>query len=206
MIFAIHWFLRCMLLKPKKVFNEIKSITNRLKCVLGFLVNTTWDLHSIEAHGMPSQCALKSFAHTMTITMIGRCSSYQTIAFHKSCVQLFPRYREYFMLVNGKCSDRLVHSLNMLLLWIHSFFLYFSGLHQQKENCNPDRAISIVRNFLRNTSSKLFTKKLRATNLKLIWPTERKGPLKPNGGWSDIRDHNLCLSYTASRQMKGQNV
>lgn len=155
---------------------------------------------------MPSQCVLNNFAHTMTIIMIGLCSSYQTIVFHRSCVQLFPRDREYFMSVNGKCFHCLFHVLNMFHSWIQFIrFSPISGLHQQKENCDPDHVISNVRNFLKNTSSKYYVKKLKATNWKFIWPTESRA-LKQNGGWSDIRDHNLCLSYTASRQTNGQDV
>lgn len=153
---------------------------------------------------MPSQCVLNSFAHTTTIIMIGLCSSYQTIAFHRSCVQSFLRYREYFMSANGKCFDLSFNFLNLLHFFKISNFIC-SGLHQQKENCNPNHVISNVRNCLKNMSSQFYVEKLKATNWKPIWPSESR-TLKLNGGWSDIRDHNLCLSYTAPRLTNDQDV
>lgn len=78
------------------------------------------------------------------------------------------------------------------------FLVFFSGLHRQHENCNSDEVISKVQNVLKvaKESHQIFPKSLK---LKFEW-TRNPTPLNPNGGWSDIRDHNLCLTYTTSNE------
>lgn len=80
-----------------------------------------------------------------------------------------------------------------------SFGSYFlsSGVHHKKKNCESNQVISKVQQVLRiaTNSHQLYPKSLTLTVASVMKKSKlRKG----NGGWSDVRDHNLCLNVTWS--------
>lgn len=74
-------------------------------------------------------------------------------------------------------------------------FVYCSGVHHKKKNCESNQVISKVQQVLRiaNKSNQMFPKSLTLTVASVLKKTKlRKG----NGGWGDNRDINLCLNFT----------
>lgn len=85
------------------------------------------------------------------------------------------------------------------------FFTYFypfrvlhigeCGLHIHKPNCEDTSLIKNV-NTLIKSADILFPKSLKIKTLS----SERSGTVKPSdaifGGWSDRRDHELCMNFT----------
>lgn len=79
-------------------------------------------------------------------------------------------------------------------------FIFFSGFHQNSENCDSEKIIQQIFNVLKIANH--FPKTL---NFKIDWKIERD-ELLPNGGWSDIRDHNLCLSFANSNNETDKKI
>lgn len=74
-------------------------------------------------------------------------------------------------------------------------FVNYSGVHHKKKNCESNQVISKVQQVLRiaTKSHQLYPKSLTLTVASVVKKSKlRKG----NGGWSDVRDHNLCLNVT----------
>ncbi|TRY68095.1 hypothetical protein DNTS_034729 [Danionella cerebrum] len=68
------------------------------------------------------------------------------------------------------------------------------GMHHRKSSCMPSGQKTKIENVLQNSANQLFPKKLLITKRL---PDSKKGvaPHVKNGGWGDIRDHELCKSY-----------
>lgn len=62
-------------------------------------------------------------------------------------------------------------------------------------DCRSDEIITQVRNILAKNTHQLYPKSLRLVSGTSSGPSS----FKPNGGWGDIRDHNLCLSFTSQK-------
>lgn len=74
------------------------------------------------------------------------------------------------------------------------FLSLCSGVHH-KNSCKNMSTLRKVQTILREATSYLFPQKLfltRTTNKRIM----KKA--KSNGGWGDIRDHNLCLRIVAA--------
>ena len=67
-----------------------------------------------------------------------------------------------------------------------------SGVHHTKV-CNEIRDAEKVTDKIESIRSNLFPESLQLDG-GLFPPPSRKR-LKPFGGWGDVRDHNLCLSF-----------
>lgn len=70
-----------------------------------------------------------------------------------------------------------------------------SGVHHKNKNCESNQVISKVQHVLRiaRNSHQLFPRSLTLTVPSLMKKSKlRKG----NGGWGDMRDHELCLNMT----------
>lgn len=68
------------------------------------------------------------------------------------------------------------------------------GLHRQSLLCE-NRTLINEANALIETANILFPKTLKIKTL----PDKKLNPKKKeviNGGWSDVRDHELCLNFT----------
>ncbi|KAK6621461.1 hypothetical protein RUM44_001268 [Polyplax serrata] len=65
------------------------------------------------------------------------------------------------------------------------------GFHHKKQNCQAMSVVSRVQTVLRSAKKYLFPKNLQLVTTSLV----RKQTIKNgNGGWSDLRDQQLCLS------------
>lgn len=65
------------------------------------------------------------------------------------------------------------------------------GMHKKSKNCDPDAAVKQVETKLAENHQHLYPNMVSLagdSRFKLRDP-------KPNGGWGDIRDHELCLQY-----------
>lgn len=78
---------------------------------------------------------------------------------------------------------------------VTTFFLYFSGVHHKKNNCESNQVISKVQQVIHiaTKAGQLYPKSITLTMPSVTKKTKlRKG----NGGWGDKRDHLLCLNMT----------
>uniref|UniRef100_A0A3Q2Y3X9 Alpha-1,6-mannosyl-glycoprotein 2-beta-N-acetylglucosaminyltransferase n=1 Tax=Hippocampus comes TaxID=109280 RepID=A0A3Q2Y3X9_HIPCM len=69
------------------------------------------------------------------------------------------------------------------------------GMHHKKTACMPASQKSKIENILQGSGNQLFPKNLLITKRL---PSNGAGGVAPhvkNGGWGDIRDHELCKSY-----------
>ncbi|XP_020293474.1 alpha-1,6-mannosyl-glycoprotein 2-beta-N-acetylglucosaminyltransferase isoform X1 [Pseudomyrmex gracilis] len=67
------------------------------------------------------------------------------------------------------------------------------GVHHKKDNCESTAVIAKVQNVLKSARNHLFPSQLTLT----IAGTAKKTKLrKGNGGWGDVRDHQLCWNMT----------
>ncbi|CAM4686084.1 unnamed protein product [Leuciscus chuanchicus] len=69
------------------------------------------------------------------------------------------------------------------------------GMHHKKSACMPTSQKTKIENILQSSGNQLFPKQLLIT--KRLPSSGAKGlaPHVKNGGWGDIRDHELCKSY-----------
>ena len=68
-----------------------------------------------------------------------------------------------------------------------------SGVHHKKTNCDSNTGLDKVKSIISSAKKSLFPEKLQFVVTKLRKKMKEK---KPNGGWSDKRDHDLCLNFT----------
>lgn len=66
--------------------------------------------------------------------------------------------------------------------------VFFSGVHHKK-SCFDMALIAKVQKLLSSVCKYLFPEKLEVSYA----PVKKKVLRKGNGGWGDIRDHELCL-------------
>lgn len=71
--------------------------------------------------------------------------------------------------------------------------VYCSGTHHKSENCQPTDIVGQINALLTNEHKFLFPEMLVFEGAD---PTGSQVP-KPNGGWGDTRDHELCMSFLA---------
>lgn len=73
--------------------------------------------------------------------------------------------------------------------------VYFSGVHHKKKNCESNQVLTKVQKILSITKNagQLYPKSL---SVVMASATKKQKLRKGNGGWGDIRDHQLCQNMT----------
>ncbi len=70
-------------------------------------------------------------------------------------------------------------------------FLFQSGIHHTGNSCDIDKKLNEIKSVISDQSIYFYPK-----NLELAFDKKTMVKLKkPNGGWSDLRDHLLCKSF-----------
>lgn len=69
-----------------------------------------------------------------------------------------------------------------------------SGLHAKGKDCNPAERVQYIETLLGNNRQYLFPPALVVNG----YPNVPRRTPKANGGWGDIRDHQLCISFLSS--------
>lgn len=69
------------------------------------------------------------------------------------------------------------------------------GMHHKKSSCSPDSQKTKIESILQSNTDQLFPKNLLITKRLPGAGTGGLAPHVKNGGWGDIRDHELCKSY-----------
>ena len=69
---------------------------------------------------------------------------------------------------------------------------HFSGLHAKGKNCNPADRVQVIEKLLSDNANSLYPDRLVVNG----YPSVPRRVHKPNGGWGDIRDHELCIAFT----------
>lgn len=68
------------------------------------------------------------------------------------------------------------------------------GVHHKGKNCNPKDKVKNIEVLLSANQQYLFPTALQVAG----YPRTPTRVPKPNGGWGDTRDHNLCHSFVNS--------
>ncbi|XP_064551278.1 alpha-1,6-mannosyl-glycoprotein 2-beta-N-acetylglucosaminyltransferase isoform X2 [Drosophila montana] len=116
----------------------------------------------------------------------------------RRCARHFCTYDDYnwdwsLQHVSQQCLQRKLHA--MIVKGPRVFHIGECGVHHKNKNCESNQVISKVQHVLRiaRNSHQLFPRSLMMTVPSLIKKSKlRKG----NGGWGDLRDHELCLNMT----------
>ncbi|XP_034487100.1 alpha-1,6-mannosyl-glycoprotein 2-beta-N-acetylglucosaminyltransferase isoform X2 [Drosophila innubila] len=116
----------------------------------------------------------------------------------RRCAQHFCSYDDYnwdwsLQHVSQQCLQRKLHA--MIVKGPRVFHIGECGVHHKNKNCESNQVISKVQHVLRiaRNSHQLFPRSLMMTVPSLLKKSKlRKG----NGGWGDLRDHELCMNMT----------
>ena len=76
-------------------------------------------------------------------------------------------------------------------IWLCFPLLPYSGVHHKGKNCDPGTKVRQIQNLLTLNHDKLFPDGLTVAGNPR---TPNRMP-KPNGGWGDFRDRQLCASF-----------
>ncbi|XP_020811969.1 alpha-1,6-mannosyl-glycoprotein 2-beta-N-acetylglucosaminyltransferase isoform X1 [Drosophila serrata] len=120
----------------------------------------------------------------------------------RKCARHFCTYDDYnwdwsLQHVSQQCLHRKLHA--MIVKGPRVFHIGECGVHHKNKNCESNQVISKVQHVLRiaRNSHQLFPRSLTLTVPSLMKKSKlRKG----NGGWGDLRDHELCLNMTLSNR------
>lgn len=66
-------------------------------------------------------------------------------------------------------------------------------MHFKNNNCEPKEIISIIQQILNDVKK---AHKFHPKSFKIVQKTVHDSSISGNGWWGDIRDHDLCLSFT----------
>ncbi|XP_041633487.1 alpha-1,6-mannosyl-glycoprotein 2-beta-N-acetylglucosaminyltransferase-like isoform X1 [Drosophila kikkawai] len=122
----------------------------------------------------------------------------------RKCARHFCTYDDYnwdwsLQHVSQQCLQRKLHA--MIVKGPRVFHIGECGVHHKNKNCESNQVISKVQHVLRiaRNSHQLFPRSLTLTVPSLMKKSKlRKG----NGGWGDLRDHELCLNMTLSNRLR----
>uniref|UniRef100_A0A0A9XQL9 Alpha-1,6-mannosyl-glycoprotein 2-beta-N-acetylglucosaminyltransferase n=2 Tax=Lygus hesperus TaxID=30085 RepID=A0A0A9XQL9_LYGHE len=113
-----------------------------------------------------------------------------------SCARHFCSYDDYnwdwsLQQVSQQCLKSKLTA--MVMRGPRVFHIGECGVHHKKDNCESTAVISKVQRVLANAAKHLYPSHLTLTYTTITKKTKvRKG----NGGWGDIRDHQLCMNMT----------
>ena len=71
------------------------------------------------------------------------------------------------------------------------------GLHHHNQNCENLTLIDELNTLIKTSTLKLYPKTVKIKTLNNEKANRKKQDIL-NGGWSDKRDHELCLSFVNS--------
>ena len=74
---------------------------------------------------------------------------------------------------------------------INACCVSFSGVHHKGKNCNPEVKVKQLEDLLKRNSNSMFPDRLVVAGR----PRSAGRTPKPNGGWGDKRDIELCKSF-----------
>jgi len=160
---------------------------------IGFRVSTIWEWPSIGPCGQTLRVVQKHFVSTMIIIGIGVYWICLTIALKSHSRCSIPKPQGFSTSVIGKCRGKLSkssHNVDLDLLDC-PFLLVSSGVHHKKKTCDPATAAAAIDRMVTQYQSLLFPETFSVEILNAKKLRLKKG----NGGWGDIRDHQLCLSF-----------
>ena len=114
------------------------------------------------------------------------------------CYAMFCRYDDYnwdftLMKLSIECLDK---PLTVLLVKApRVFHLGTCGLHHNTQNCDVEETLRKVKSVIENSSKVLYPQHLV---IEIAQPWIHGNAGQPNGGWGDIRDHELCERFARS--------
>ncbi|XP_067012425.1 alpha-1,6-mannosyl-glycoprotein 2-beta-N-acetylglucosaminyltransferase isoform X2 [Anabrus simplex] len=114
----------------------------------------------------------------------------------RRCADFFCTYDDYnwdwsLQHISQGCMQHKLHA--MVMKGPRVFHIGECGVHHKKANCESTAVISKVQHVLKYASKHLYPSHLQLT----VTNGNKKNKLrKGNGGWGDLRDHQLCVNMT----------
>ncbi|XP_069701415.1 alpha-1,6-mannosyl-glycoprotein 2-beta-N-acetylglucosaminyltransferase isoform X2 [Periplaneta americana] len=114
----------------------------------------------------------------------------------RHCAEFFCTYDDYnwdwsLQHISQGCLNHKLYA--MVMKGPRVFHIGECGVHHKKANCESTAVISKVQQVLKYASKHLYPNYLTLT----VTNTNKKQKLrKGNGGWGDLRDHQLCINMT----------
>jgi len=118
-----------------------------------------------------------------------------------ACTDLFCKYDDYnwdwsLQHVSLNCMKEKMQV--MLSKGPRVFHIGECGVHHKKSNCNSSAVSEKVKKIIKSAKSAFFPQRLLVSKSTLKKKQKIK---KANGGWGDIRDHQLCKNFTSDTYM-----
>lgn len=116
----------------------------------------------------------------------------------RMCAKFFCAYDDYnwdwsLQHISQNCLPHRLHA--MVMKGPRVFHIGECGVHHKKNNCESTAVISKVQKVILAASRHLYPSHLTLTVTSSLKKTKlRKG----NGGWGDLRDHQLCLNISST--------
>lgn len=70
-------------------------------------------------------------------------------------------------------------------------------MHKKGKSCDPASHVGQIKNLLNNNKQYLYPDSLEVQG----YPRSPSKMPKPNGGWGDKRDHELCLHFATNSDL-----
>lgn len=119
-------------------------------------------------------------------------STWQSI---RKCAAEFCRYDDYNWDWSLQFIGRTCFETDLRVMTVRAtrvFHVGKCGMHTHERNCDQSQRIAQIQALVQRNENSFFPRTLSSTN---IFTTQRNRP-KPNGGWGDPRDRELCLNFT----------
>lgn len=108
------------------------------------------------------------------------------------CKRVLTPNPELYCTVSNTCvTFGFLLSYDYQLVFSFLFVSCYSGVHHKGKNCNPAEKVKQIETILSANQKYLFPDNLQVHG----YPKVPNKATKPNGGWGDTRDHNLCLLF-----------
>nr|CAD7195727.1 unnamed protein product [Timema douglasi] len=113
----------------------------------------------------------------------------------RHCAEFFCTYDDYnwdwsLQHISQGC---LAHKLHAMVMKGPRVFHIGDGVHHKKANCESTAVISKVQQVLKYANKHLYPSYLTLTVTNI---NKKQKLRKGNGGWGDLRDHQLCINMT----------
>lgn len=138
-------------------------------------------------HPCPSICCRRSVP-SMTTTGIGHCTTLGWAASQTSSKSWCPSRPVSTTSESGQCGIAAVRFFSQLSRFC---FPSSSGVHHKGKNCDPAQRVTQIQQLLAQNRQWLYPENLAVGG----YPRPPARMPKPNGGWGDLRDHQLCMSF-----------
>jgi len=148
-------------------------------------------------NGLAEKVSIESWVSSKhNMGMVVDRKSYDAL---KKCHKEFCKFDDYnwdwsLQFISATCLK--IPLQTMVIKSPRVFHIGECGLHHKGKNCTTEARVNQISKILVDNKQLLFPKRLSVLSRRVVMKPK---PPKPNGGWGDIRDHELCFSYVTDQ-------